>query len=119
METREFLIEARVDDRVLAGWIEAGWLLPVRHGRTSEFSDVDLARAQLIHELTYRLGVNAEGVGIILDLLDQLHGVRRRFREFVIAVRPELARTRNGAAPGEPRTRSAKPPARKPRSEQK
>jgi chaperone modulatory protein CbpM len=40
------------------------------------FSDVDLARAQLIRDLREDLGVNDEGVAVILHLLDQMHGLR-------------------------------------------
>ena len=32
---------------------------------------------RLIHDLQHDLGVNREGIGIILNLLDQLHGLRQ------------------------------------------
>jgi chaperone modulatory protein CbpM len=51
------------------------------------FSDIDLARAQLIHELMNDLGVNAEGVGIVLRLVDQVHGLRSVLAETVAALR--------------------------------
>ena len=41
---------------------------------------MDVARAQLIRDLTGAMGVNSEGVGIILSLLDQIHGLRRTLR---------------------------------------
>jgi chaperone modulatory protein CbpM len=92
VNTREFRLRAQLDETTLAAWIDAGWLLP---GRTDAgFSDVDLARAQMIHDLRNDLGVNDEGVTIILDLVDQIHGVRRTFREFLSAVcaQPEATR---------------------------
>lgn len=85
METREFIIRARLDAQVLETWIEAGWLLPRRDGMAREFSDVDLARAHLIADLE-RLGVNQEGVPVILDLVDQLHGMRRTLRDLLSAI---------------------------------
>ena len=85
METREFIIRARLDAQVLETWIEAGWLLPRRDGMERDFSDVDLARAQLIADLE-RLGVNQEGVPVILDLVDQLHGLRRTLRDLLSAI---------------------------------
>jgi chaperone modulatory protein CbpM len=58
-------------------WIEAGWIQPLPEGG---YSDQDEARARLILDLTGPLGVNGEGIAIILDLLDQIHGLRRLLR---------------------------------------
>lgn len=38
--------------------------------------DVDIARAALIVDLTDDMGLNEEGVDLVLDLLDQLYGLR-------------------------------------------
>jgi chaperone modulatory protein CbpM len=38
---------------------------------------MDVERAHLIRDLKADLGVNDEGVDVILHLLDQLHGLRR------------------------------------------
>jgi chaperone modulatory protein CbpM len=38
---------------------------------------MDLARANLIRDLKEKMGVNDEGLGVILHLLDQMHGLRR------------------------------------------
>ena len=40
------------------------------------FSTMDVARVALILDLIGPMGVNDEGVAIILDLLDQMHGLR-------------------------------------------
>jgi len=40
------------------------------------FRDVDVARAELIADLTIEMGINDEGVDVVLDLLDQLHSLR-------------------------------------------
>ena len=42
-----------------------------------EFSEAYIARARLIQDLMEDLGVNSEGVGIVLNLVDQVHGLRR------------------------------------------
>lgn len=86
METREFLLHARLDHQVLETWIEAGWLLPRRDAEAPHFAEIDLARAQLIRELREACGVNDEGVGVILDLLDQVHNLRRVLRGVMSAV---------------------------------
>ena len=52
------------------------------------FSDIDIARARLIRELQVDFGVNDEGVGVILHLVDQLYGMRRTLMELRQAARP-------------------------------
>jgi chaperone modulatory protein CbpM len=73
---REFLERARLDRRTLAVWIEEEWLIP-SGGDEPAFTDMDLARVNLIRDLKDRMGVNDEGLGLILHLLDQMHALRR------------------------------------------
>lgn len=93
METREFIVQSRLNAQALEAWMEAGWLLPRQDGPKHDFSDVDLARAQLIQDLE-GLGVNDEAIPVILDLVDQLHGLRRTLREILSAIhsQPEAMR---------------------------
>jgi len=86
MRTREFLLAARVEETVLETWVEAGWLMPQRDEEAADFSDADLARAQLIRDLQHDMGVNEEAIPIILDLIDQVHGLRQMLREVATAV---------------------------------
>ena len=51
------------------------------------FSDADIARAQLIRDLKNDLGVNDEGVSVILSLVDQVHGLRGVLTEVLRSVR--------------------------------
>jgi chaperone modulatory protein CbpM len=76
----EFCASLEVEVEVVQVWVEEGWILP-RDREPAPFSDMDLARARLIRDLNRDLGVNHEGVGVILDLLDQVHGLRRMLRE--------------------------------------
>ncbi len=78
--SRDFLLRARVDAASLEAWIEAGWLVPERAGPERAFSELDLARAWLIRDLREGMGVNDEGVAVVLALLDQVHGLRRALR---------------------------------------
>ena len=86
LTTPEFCLRAHLGARTLSAWIEAGWLLPRRNGEGERFSDVDLARARLIRDLKQDLGVNDEGIPVILDLVDQVHGLRRTLRELLAAI---------------------------------
>src|ERR1700687_2837089 len=97
IETREFLLRARLDADVLEAWIEVGWLLPQEDKTLSE---MDLARAQLIADLKHDLGVNDEGIAVILDLVDQVYGLRRTLRELLTSVhaQPEAPRRQIAAS---------------------
>ncbi len=83
----EFVIRARVEQQSVETWIAAGWLVPPQTEPEPMFSDVDLARAQLIRDLREDLGVNDEGVSVILHLLDQMHGLRSSLRDLLAEVR--------------------------------
>ena len=77
MNKQEFLTYAGLQTQTLEHWLEQRWLIPDQTGVGANFSDMDVARARLIGNLQTDLGVNDEGVDIILHLLDQLHGLRR------------------------------------------
>jgi chaperone modulatory protein CbpM len=96
VETSEFISHTRLDADVIETWIEAGWLAPRQEAEFRRFSEIDLARAELIHDLIHGMGVNEEGITVILDLVDQLHGVRLALREILsaVAAQPEPARQR-------------------------
>ena len=83
----EFLIRARLERRSLHAWIAAGWLVPPQTDPEPMFTDVDLARAQLIRDLRDDFGVNDEGVSVILHLLDQMHGLRRSMHDLLEEMR--------------------------------
>jgi chaperone modulatory protein CbpM len=93
METEQFLAAARLEKGALDAWIEAGWLLPQPDDQADRFSEIDLARAQLIGDLG-SLGINEEGIPVILDLVDQLHGLRHVLRVLLAAIRESEATAR-------------------------
>ena len=95
MEADEFLVRARIDIRKLDAWLESGWLAPHRNEGATRYSEIDLARAHLINDLS-DLGVNEAGLPIILDLVDQLHGLRRLLRELLSAAKSQQARDEPG-----------------------
>jgi chaperone modulatory protein CbpM len=84
MDAETFVVHARINVQKLETWVEAGWLVPGRVEGRVHYSDVDLARAHLINDLA-GLGVNEAGVPIVLDLVDQLHGLRRVLRDVLVA----------------------------------
>ena len=99
MERREFLKRARLDSDAIDLWVDAGWLAPRHASGEWTFSEIDLARTRLIQDLSGDLGVNDEGIPIILGLVDQLHGLRRFLGELLVVLRaqPTNARERFAA----------------------
>jgi chaperone modulatory protein CbpM len=77
----EFLFHTKLDEETLDVWIAEEWLLPNHERNQAVFSEADVARARLIDDLIADLGVNHQGVGIILDLLDQMHSLRKAITE--------------------------------------
>ena len=67
----------------------AGWLTPNAEEGMQQFSEIDVARARLIQDLRRDIGVNDEGVGVILDLIDQLHGLRRTLGHLLTALQAQ------------------------------
>jgi len=95
MNIHEFLLKAHLDVAELEAWLAAGWLAPQQNKEVQFFSDMDVARAQFIHDLKHDLGVNDEGVTVVLDVVDQLYGLRRTMRKFLWAIhaQPESLRS--------------------------
>lgn len=60
--------------------IDEAWITPVRDETGPLFDEPDVARLQLICELTEDFDVNDAAVPIILSLVDQLHGLERHVR---------------------------------------
>ena len=67
---------------------------------------MDLARAGLIHDLKHNMGVNDEGLDVILHLIDQMHGLRRALAEALASMRE-----RGTSAPGRPALVTPRPTA--------
>ena len=85
--TQEFLSLSGMGHDTLTAWIEEEWLIPAGSVTEMSFSEIDVARARLIRDLQMDLGVNDEGVGVILNLLDQLYGIRSTLTELREVVR--------------------------------
>ncbi len=87
LSEREFLERAQLDRATLSIWIEEEWLIPDRSAHELAFTAMDLARANLIHDLKDKMGVNDEGLGVILHLLDQMHALRRALADTLNSAR--------------------------------
>jgi chaperone modulatory protein CbpM len=86
MNEKEFRLRLEIDVMVLEIWIAEGWLVPETTMEGRHFRDADLARGRLILDLARSMGVNESGVDIVMDLVDQLHGLRTTLRDLADAV---------------------------------
>jgi len=60
-------------------WVTQGLIKPAPE-RAQGFSEADLARAALICNLEDELGFAEEDVPVLLNLIDQIHGLRSELR---------------------------------------
>jgi len=104
MILREFQMRTQIETETLRTWVDASWLIP----QQEEFSEADVARAELIRDLRNDLGVNDDGVEVILNLLDQIHGLRQTLNDLIQAVRgqPETVQQRIAAILREGKTQT-------------
>jgi chaperone modulatory protein CbpM len=93
---REFMLRAQLDDATLTAWVAEEWIIPHRAAAEPEFAEVDVARAGLIRDLRHDLDVNDAGIGVILDLVDQVHGLRRTLAELLMDRRARVISDREG-----------------------
>ncbi len=74
---QEFLVEVGVEKALLEHWLEKEWIAPQRSATGIVLTRLDLSRALLVRDLTLDMEVNDAGVDIVLQLLEQVHGLRR------------------------------------------
>ena len=79
MQLQEFADRSHLDSSTIEAWVDAEWLVTHRPGH--QFSEQDLARARLIQDLKGDLGVNDEGIALVLHLVDQIYGLRCLLRD--------------------------------------
>ena len=97
----DFLDRAQLDHETLEVWIEEEWLVPSGTATEPAFSEADLARAKLIRDLRQDLGINDEGVGVVLNLLDQVHGLRKALADMLQFVRERSVQSDAGSSMGQ------------------
>lgn len=89
LNEEDFAGRVHIEIATLHVWLEEGWLLPLTVEQKPLFRDVDIARARLIQDLSELMGVNDEGIHVVLGLVDQLHAVRRDFDDLVSQIKSQ------------------------------
>lgn len=75
-------------------YILMGVIQPVQSEQGPVFRDIDIARLSLIVDLADGYSLDDEALGLIMSLLDQLHGLRGDMRAILDAVAHEPPETR-------------------------
>ena len=91
MDDLEFRLQLKIEASELDLWLDHGWLEPQGTVDHKRFGDADLARARLILDLSRNMGVNEEGIDIVMELVDQLYGVRGALKDLIAAIAQEDA----------------------------
>ncbi|HET8525203.1 MAG TPA: helix-turn-helix transcriptional regulator [Actinomycetota bacterium] len=87
-----------VHPQTLRMYERRGLLAPKRtSGNTRRYSERDIARIQMIQELTQRDGVSLAGVKLFIEMRQQLAEMRRRTEELERELREQMRRRGSGA----------------------
>jgi chaperone modulatory protein CbpM len=100
MSTLEELLRAhsRLTTIHIERWVERGLLRPTAEGEAWVFEPVDVARACLLADLTDQMGFDEEAVETVVDLLDQVHTLRRQLHQLGLAIGRQPSETREAIA---------------------
>ena len=93
----DFLYRSQIDEKTLEICLQEEWIVPEKVTNEPAFTEADVARAKLIRDLKHDLGVNDEGVGVILNLLDQVHSLRKVLGDVLQASRKDPPPTNNSS----------------------
>ncbi len=78
----------------LERYIRVGIVQPVQSEGGPVFREVDIARLNLLVDLTDGYHLDDDALGLVMSLLDQLHGLRGDMRAILDAVAQETPETR-------------------------
>lgn len=80
----------------LRAFVASRCLAPTEHEGRLAFGEADLARARLLAELAADFDLDEEAAALVVSLLDQIHGLRRRLRLLgeALTEEPEEVRAR-------------------------
>ena len=76
-------------------WVERGWVHADGEGNTLSFTEIDVARVRLVHDLREDLALGEDVVPVVLSLIDQVYELRAALKAVRRAVeqQPEPVRT--------------------------
>lgn len=88
-EKQAVLAVRRLTTSRLRSFVRADCVRPTETAEGIAFTDADLARLELLCELAEEFDLDEDALGIVLSLIDQLHGVRLELRGLAHALAEE------------------------------
>ncbi len=82
----------------LTSFVETQVVVPLHTDKGPMYRDIDLARLELLCELSEHFDLNEDALEIVISLVDQLHGVRCRLRAMARAIEAEPPEVRTRIA---------------------
>jgi chaperone modulatory protein CbpM len=65
-----------VQETELLSWVERGWVRADEEGNALSFTEIDVARVRLVHELREDLALSEDALPVVLSLIDQVYELR-------------------------------------------
>lgn len=84
--TETVTVVARLSETQLSAFVEAELVRPLESERGQMFRQMDIARLELLCDLAEGYGLDEDALGVIMSLVDQLHGVRAELRAVLAAL---------------------------------
>ncbi|WP_353476230.1 hypothetical protein PVT71_25080 (plasmid) [Salipiger sp. H15] len=86
----------RLDHARLVRFLRAEVILPAEAGGRAVYRQVDIARMELLCDLCDDFELNDDALGLVMQLVDQLHGTRNDLRALMRALgeEPEEVKSR-------------------------
>jgi chaperone modulatory protein CbpM len=79
----EFVNRSGISSELVLSFVSHSWIMPADREKMI-FDQEDLARVKLIYELQSVMGINDEGIPVILHLVDQLNRIHIEIKTRII-----------------------------------
>ena len=86
---------ARLTRIQLVSFVKAEIIVPVMTEDGPVYSKIDIMRMELLCELSEQFDLQEDALGVVISLVDQLHGVRAELRSVLEAVETEKPEVRH------------------------
>lgn len=84
----------RLTRKQLVSFVRAEFIVPVASDHGPVFHQIDIARIELLCELSDEFGLRDDALGMVMSLVDQLHGVRGELKAVLDAIEGEHTEVR-------------------------
>lgn len=91
---------ARLTRPQLVSFIRAEVVAPVQTDAGPVFRQIDIARIELLCELSEEFDLEEDALGVVMSLIDQLHGIRAELRAVLSAIEDEQPEVRSRIGKG-------------------